>query len=83
MLKKSLRLNEYAVLFYRLFLAYLFYQISRILFYAFNTSILHLDGLSDLLKLCWHGFAFDTTALLYINSLFILLSVLPLTINTR
>jgi len=61
----------------------LFYQVARILFYTFNTSIFQLDGISSLLKLCWHGIAFDTTAILYVNSLFILLSILPLTINTK
>ncbi len=78
-----LRLNEYKVLFYRLFLGYLFYFISRVLFVVFNTHLLEVDSLGTLLKLCYYGIAFDTTALLYINSLFIILSILPLTVNTR
>jgi phosphoglycerol transferase MdoB-like AlkP superfamily enzyme len=77
------RLSEYKVLLYRLFLGYLFYLISRLLFFVFNTHLFAVDDFSTLLKLCYHGMAFDTTALLYINSLFILLSVLPLTINTK
>ncbi|TSD66729.1 sulfatase-like hydrolase/transferase [Inquilinus sp. KBS0705] len=77
------RLNEYKVLLYRLLLAYLFYFISRVLFFAFNTHLLAVDGIWALLELCYYGLAFDTTALLYINSLFILLSILPFTINTR
>lgn len=83
MLNNSFRSNEYAVLFYRIFLVFLFYQISRILFYSFNSSIIQLEGIGELLKLCWYGTAFDTTAILYINSLFILLSILPFTINTK
>lgn len=76
-------MGEYKVLLYRILLGYLFYFISRILFFAFNTNLFAVDNLSTLLKLCYHGMAFDTTALLYINSLFIVLSILPLTINTR
>ena len=76
-----MRLNEYKVLGYRIFLGYLFYFISRVLFYIFNQSLFGIDDTFSLLKLCYYGLAFDTTALLYINSLFILFSVLPLTIN--
>ncbi|SEN82038.1 Phosphoglycerol transferase MdoB [Mucilaginibacter gossypiicola] len=82
-MESKLRLAEYKVLLYRLFLGYLFYFIARVLFFAFNTHLFAVDSVWALLKLCYYGMAFDTTALLYINSLFILLSVLPLTVNTR
>ncbi|QTE39376.1 sulfatase-like hydrolase/transferase [Mucilaginibacter gossypii] len=82
-MKSKLRLAEYKVLLYRLFLGYLFYFIARVLFFTFNTHLFAVDSFWALLKLCYYGMAFDTTALLYINSLFILLSVLPLTVNTR
>ena len=77
------RADEYKALLYRLLLGYFFYFISRILFFAFNTNLFAVNGLYGFLKLCYYGMAFDTTALLYINSLFILLSILPFTINTR
>ncbi len=80
---KSLRINEYKVLLYRVLLAYIFYFVSRILFFLFNQALFELDGIYALLKLCYYGLAFDTTAILYINGLFILLSILPLTINTK
>ena len=79
---KALRLNEYLVLFYRILLGYLFYFFSRILFYLFNKPLFEVNSTYELLKLCYHGLVFDTTALLYINGLFILCSILPLTINT-
>ncbi|RRN78121.1 alkaline phosphatase family protein [Pseudoxanthomonas sp. SGD-10] len=79
----NLRLSEYLILLYRLILCFVFYQIARILFFAFNSSIFQLESLWFLLKLCWHGIAFDSTAILYVNSLFILLSIFPLTINTK
>ncbi|QEM11042.1 LTA synthase family protein [Mucilaginibacter rubeus] len=82
-MESKLRLAEYKVLLYRLFLGYLFYFIARVLFFAFNTHLFAVDSSWALLRLCYYGMAFDTTALLYINSLFILLSVLPLTINTQ
>jgi phosphoglycerol transferase MdoB-like AlkP superfamily enzyme len=79
----TFRLTEYKALLYRILLAYLFYFISRILFFAYNTHLFAVDNFSSLLKLCYYGIAFDTTALLYINSLFIILSILPLTVNTN
>ncbi len=77
------RLTEYKALFYRIFLGYLFYFISRVLFFAFNSHLFAVNDLYSLLKLCYYGVAFDTTALLYVNSLFILISVLPLKNNTQ
>jgi len=77
------RITEYKALAYRILLAYVFYFISRVLFFAFNTHLFAVDGFWAFLTLCYHGLAFDTTALLYINSLFIILSILPLTVNTR
>src|SRR6185503_19700125 len=79
----NLRWPEYKALLYRLFLGYFFYFVGRILFYAFNANLFTVNGIPGLLRLCYYGIAFDTTALLYINSLFILLSILPLTVNTR
>jgi phosphoglycerol transferase MdoB-like AlkP superfamily enzyme len=82
-MQATLRLAEYKALLYRIFLGYLFYFIARVLFFAFNTHLFAVDDVSALLKLCYYGLAFDTTALLYINSLFIILSILPFTINTN
>ena len=71
---KHLRLNEYKVLIYRLSLAYVFYFIARIFFLCiYNIDLLRVDSVSDLLSLCYYGLAFDTTAILYVNLLFILL----------
>lgn len=77
------RLNEYKVLAYRLFLAYMFYMIARFLFYFYNSNLIKVDSWTDLFPLAYHGLAFDTTTILYVNSLFILLSILPFTINQR
>jgi phosphoglycerol transferase MdoB-like AlkP superfamily enzyme len=82
-MNKFPRLNEYKVLFYRIGLAYLFYMMARILFYFYNENLIKIDSFVAFIKLCYHGLAFDTTTILYANSLFIILSVLPLLINTR
>ncbi len=80
---QHLRLNEYKVLFYRLSLAYLFYFFARILFYFYNFRLLQVDSISDFISLCYYGLAFDTTAILYANLLFIVCSVFPLLKNTN
>src|SRR5690606_24967204 len=81
-MQRFFRINEYAVLLYRLGLAYIFYFIARLLFFLFNQSLLNLDSFWEFFRLAFYGIAFDTTAILYLNSLFILLSILPLFINT-
>ena len=80
---QELRKREIFVLFYRLFLAYFFYQIARLLFWLFNTELIKINSVSEYLSIAFHGFAFDTTAILYVNSLFILLSLIPILINTK
>ena len=72
------RIREYKVLFYRLLLVYLFYFIARVLFLIYNYSLLGVETTYEFLRLYYYGLAFDTTAILYVNSLFILLSLLPL-----
>ncbi|OWK98903.1 sulfatase [Kaistella haifensis DSM 19056] len=80
---KDIRLQEVFALFYRLFLAFFFYQIARFLFWFFNRKLIPIDSVSDYFSISYHGTAFDTTAILYVNSPFILLSLLPLVINTK
>lgn len=82
-MKSIFRLDEYKVLLYRILLAYFFYFIARVLFYVYNSEIVEVDSISEFLKISYHGLAFDTTAILYINGLFILLSVMPFFVNTR
>ena len=80
---KEIRLQELFVLFYRIFLAFFFYQIARFLFWFFNKDLIRIDSVADYISISYHGFAFDTTAILYVNSLFILLSLIPIVINTK
>lgn len=80
---KHIRIQEYKALIYRILLVYAFYSLVRILFTLFNLKFLKIDSLGQFFKLAFHGLTFDTTAILYVNSLFILLSIFPLWINTR
>lgn len=80
---KNFRLQEIFALVYRLFLAFVFYQIARFLFWFYNNDLLKVDSVPDYFRLSFHGFAFDTTAIFYVNALFILLSLIPIVINTK
>ncbi len=80
---KLIRKQEYLAFFYRLGLAYLFYFIARLLFYVFNKDLLNISNASELFNTFYYGIAFDTTAILYINAIFTLLSLLPLFVNTH
>ncbi|MBJ2173288.1 sulfatase-like hydrolase/transferase [Aureibaculum sp. A20] len=78
-----LRKNEYKIMFYRLLLAYFFYFIARVLFYFYNSDLLGIDTFFDFFRLSYYGLAFDTAAILYVNALFIVLSLLPFKVNTK
>ena len=79
---KYFRIEEYKVLAYRLLLAYVFYGIARILFTIYNFKLLGSPGIFEFFKLYYHGLIFDTAGILYVNAIFILLSILPFRINT-
>ncbi len=83
MWRKDIRLREIYVLAYRIALAYLFYQVARLLFWYFNRDLVAIESFGDYLNVAYRGFAFDTTAILYVNVLFIFLSLLPITFNTK
>jgi len=71
------RLNDYKVLFYRIFLAYIFYSIARVLFYFYNSDIIIVSGINEFIELCLIGLTFDSSAILYTNAIFIVISLLP------
>ena len=71
------RIAELKVLLYRLFLAYVLFSISRVLFLYYNLDLIEVDSFSQGLYLCYLGLRFDTTSIVYLSSLFILFSILP------
>ena len=82
-MKRYPRFDEYKLVAFRILLAYVFYSIARVLFYVYNSSLIKVDGVYDFLKLCYHGLTFDTTTILYVNSLFLIVSIFPAVVNTK
>lgn len=79
-MKNYIRINEYKVLAYRLLLAYLFFTVARILFVFHNINSLHINktSIEGILLLFFYGLKFDTVSIIYLNILFIILSLIPL-----
>ncbi|HRK53409.1 MAG TPA: sulfatase-like hydrolase/transferase [Cyclobacteriaceae bacterium] len=77
----SIRENVYWGLVKRLLLVMGFYTICRISFYLFNISFFPDMTWDRMSTIMLGGLKFDLAAVLYLNSLFILLTILPLTIK--
>lgn len=77
------RKNEVFVLLYRILLVYIFYFVARVLFYFFNASLFESESFGSFLKICFYGLLFDTSAMLYVNSLFIIASIIPFFVNSN
>jgi phosphoglycerol transferase MdoB-like AlkP superfamily enzyme len=75
--QKGHETNEYLVLIYRFLLLMAFYSLYRIIFYLFNTSLFPNVGFAAFLRIMRGGVMFDTSALLFLNSVFFLLCLLP------
>ncbi|MEG0499748.1 MAG: sulfatase-like hydrolase/transferase, partial [Rikenellaceae bacterium] len=79
-IKKYIRpykLNIYLALFYRLFMAMLFMQQGRLVFYMFNQEFFPNTPLVSIVELMYGGLQFDLTAVLYVNALYIFSQLLP------
>lgn len=77
----ALKENVYWGLVKRLLLVMSFYTICRISFYLFNVSFFPDMTPERMLTILFGGLKFDLSAVLYINSLFILLTIVPITIK--
>lgn len=69
--------NIYFRLIKRLLVIYLLFTLSRLLFLLFNYNYYHERTFEQLLRIFLGGLKFDTTAILYTNSVYILLFGLP------
>lgn len=76
----STYLQQVLLLIKRLLICYLAYFICRLLFYFANMSFFQNAGFVDIAKDCFYGLRTDSFSIVISNSLFILLSLLPLTI---
>lgn len=75
----SVRENIYWGLVKRLLLVMAFYTVCRISFYLFNISFFPDMTWSRMAVILLGGLKFDLAAVLYLNSLFILLTIIPFT----
>jgi len=71
------RIQSYKILFLRVSLAYVFYFFARVLFYFYNSNMIIIESVHEFFYLCFIGLTFDTSAILYANVLFILISLIP------
>src|SRR5688572_20394855 len=69
--------NIYVAMIQRLALAMFLFTLCRIGFYLFNTNYFPGITASEFLQIFYGGLRFDLTAVLYINALNILLTVIP------
>ncbi len=70
--------QQIQVLFKRILLVYALFTLSRILFHIFNSTHFQNIVSDELFSIYFYGLRFDSFSILLCNSLFILLSVLPI-----
>ncbi len=70
--------NATIMMIWRLGMVYLLFSVQRLLYYLVNLSYFPQMKMAHLAELMLSGLKFDLTALLYVNSLYILLMLLPL-----
>lgn len=72
--------NEFGyfkILVYRLLLVLALFELNRFLFILFNLHFFSKYPSFELISTFWYGILFDISAILYLNSIFIIISVLP------
>jgi len=75
--------NVYWALFLRLLLAMFLFMLCRIGFYIYNLSYFPEMTTWNFLRILWGGFRFDLTAVLYINLIILILSIIPVDLRFR
>jgi phosphoglycerol transferase MdoB-like AlkP superfamily enzyme len=75
--------NVYWALVLRLLLAMFLFMLCRIGFYIYNLSYFPEMTAWNFLRILWGGFWFDLTAVLYINLIILILSILPVDLRFR
>jgi len=75
--EQTIGLNLYGALAYRFLLLLVLYALCRVGFYLFNYHLFQSITFSKYAYILWGGLKFDMSALLYINSLFLLLHIIP------
>lgn len=81
--KDTTGLNLYLVLAYRFLILLVLYTLCRIGFYLFNQDLFQHITFPKYLYMLWGGLKFDVSALIYINSIYILLHLAPFPFRYR
>ena len=76
-MKSAKVINEYPVLIFRMGVMMILYSLARVGFYFFNTGFFPNVDFEGFLTIMKGGMMFDISALLYINSIYLLLYLLP------
>ncbi len=72
-----------ALLIWRIIFLYVVLMLCRLLFYAYNSTLMGEIPFSEWWSLVCGSFKFDTVSILYTNAIFIILSLIPLRIRER
>lgn len=76
-IKDTTGLNLYLALAYRFLILLLLYTLCRIGFYLFNHDLFQNITFAKYLYILWGGLKFDVSALIYINSIYLLAHLIP------
>ena len=71
------QLPHYLLLIYRIAVLYVLLTITRVVFYTFNASLFPEVSFGEFLTILRGGLKFDTTAIIYLNFVFIVMMILP------
>ena len=79
----QLKGNVYWALTLRLLLAMLLFMVCRVAFFFYNISYFPETTTFNFLRIMWGGLQFDLAAVLYINAIILVLSILPVDLRFR
>ena len=75
--------NIFVVLAYRMLLVMILFTLCRLGFYVFNLQMFPGVSAGQFINILWGGIVFDISAAVYINSLFIVLHIIPFDIRYK
>lgn len=81
--KSKSQKSIYALILYHMALIMIIYSLCRLAFYLCNFSLFKHIGFTELAYAFWGGLKFDLAALLYLNSLYIVLQTVPFPFKYR
>ena len=71
------RLQEIKEFLLKIGLVFILFMISRWLFIYFNSDLIKVETLSEILRLSYYGLKFDLVSIIYLQAIFIIMFFLP------